>query len=423
MRHALIAAGLAVISALLTPLAAAAADLTVFAPGVTTGGLRKLANSWTIETGNRVNIIGGTIGAVKTDVTSDVPGDIVMLPPDELTDKDVAAKLVPGSAQPIGRILFGLIVKTGAPHPDISTVRKFAAALKSSTGVGFNDPATQSLGGRMVANMLARPAFKGVIAVPLKEGAAAGVASGTVPMAGGTRSEQLGNPSIELVGLFPDSLKMHIDMSAAVLAGAHDAAAATQFVHYIARAEAAPSWNDCGVVAPGLKGQPAMGSCYDPLPTIARPPTPDEVRAPRPARARGIPVALAIEGAQTAIATCLITNYRVTALVVDAAGVPIAMVSGDGAAAVTQRIAMGKAQTVIKYKTTSGAVAARAASDAGFMAQLASDPLVGPPRQGAIPILVGGEQIGAFAVSGAPGGDRDEPCALAGLARIQNRLQ
>jgi uncharacterized protein GlcG (DUF336 family) len=242
-------------------------------------------------------------------------------------------------------------------------------------------------------------------------------------MAGGTRSEQLGNPNIELVGLFPDALKMRIDMAAATLADSREPALADAFLHYISRAEAAPAWNDCGVVAPTLKGQPAMGQCYTPLPTMALPPTADEVRAPRPARARGIPTALAIEGAQTAIATCLLTNFKVTALVVDAAGVPIAMISGDGAAAVTQRIATAKAQTVIKYKTSSGAVAARAASDPGFMAQLTADPLVGPPRQGAVPIIVGGELVGAFAVSGAPGGDRDEPCAVSGLARIQNRLQ
>jgi molybdate transport system substrate-binding protein len=419
MRHVLIAAALVV----LMPLAAEAAEITVFAPGITTAGLRKLANAWTIETGNRVNLIGGTVGAVKTDVTSDMPGDIVMVPVDELKDTEIAAKLKPGTTAPVGRILFGLIVKAGAPHPDISTVKKFAAALKAGSGVGFNDPATQSLGGQMVAAMLMRPQFKGVNAVPLKQGAAGGVTDGTVPMAGGTRSEQLGNPNIELVGLFPDALKMHIDMSAAVLANSKAPAAAEEFVHYIARAEAASAWNDCGVVAPGLKGQPAMGDCYQPLVTMALPPSADEVRAPRPARARGIPTALAIEGAQVAIATCLITNYKVTALVVDAAGVPIAMVSGDGAAAVTQRIAMGKAQTVIKYKMTSGAAAARASSDAAFMQQLAADPQAGPPRQGAVPIMVGGQMIGAFAVSGAPGGDRDEPCAIAGLARIQNRLQ
>jgi molybdate transport system substrate-binding protein len=419
MRHVVIAAALAV----LVPIAAEAADITVFAPGITTAGLRKLANAWTIETGNRVNLIGGTVGAVKTDVTSDLPGDIVMVPAEELKDQEIAAKLKPGTTVPVGRILFGLIVKAGAPHPDIATVKKFAAALKAASGVGFNDPATQSLGGQMVYAMLMKPEFKGVHGVALKQGAAGGVADGTVPMAGGTRSEQLGNPNIELVGLFPEALKMHIDMSAAVLAGSKAPDAATQFVHYIARAEAASAWNDCGVVAPSLKGQPAMGECYEPLPTMALPPSADEVRAPRPARARGIPTALAIEGAQTAIATCLLTNFKVTALVVDAAGVPITMISGDGAAAVTQRIAMGKAQTVIKYKITSGAAAARAGTDPSFMAELAADPLVGPPRQGAIPILVGGQMVGAFAVSGAPGGDRDEPCAIAGLARIQNRLQ
>ena len=71
----------------------------------------------------------------------------------------------------------------------------------------------------------------------------------------------------------------------------------------------------------------------------------------------------------------------------------------------------------------SGEVAAKAASDPAFMAQVVADPLIGTPRQGAIPIMVGGELIGAFAVSGAPGGDKDEPCSVAGLAKIQDRLK
>jgi hypothetical protein len=36
--------------------------------------------------------------------------------------------------------------------------------------------------------------------------------------------------------------------------------------------------------------------------------------------------------------------------------------------------------------------------------------------------MVGGQIVDAFAVSGAPGGDKDEPCAIAGLAKIQDRL-
>jgi uncharacterized protein GlcG (DUF336 family) len=103
--------------------------------------------------------------------------------------------------------------------------------------------------------------------------------------------------------------------------------------------------------------------------------------------------------------------------------VPIALASGDGAAAITQRIAMGKAQTVIRYKMTSGQAAEKAAKDASFMATLLSDPQVGAPRQGGIPIAVGEKVLGAIAVSGAPTGDKDEPCAIAGLARIRSRLQ
>jgi uncharacterized protein GlcG (DUF336 family)/ABC-type molybdate transport system substrate-binding protein len=409
-----------VLLALLVPVAAVATDLTVFSPGVTTAGLRKLANAWTLETGNRVHIISGTIGVIKNDVMSNTPGDVVLLPLLEM--KDISGKVKPGTNVPVGRALFGLIAKTGAPHPDISTARKFGSALRAAGSVGYNDPATQSLSGQMVESMLKRAEFKGIIGKPLKEGAANGVASGAVPYAGGVRSEQLGNPAVDLVGMFPTSLNMHIDFSAAVLSGTMANDAAASFVRYIARAEAAPFWNDCGILAPGFKAKNEVGPCYVPYPTMALSPSNDEARAPRPARARGISVALAIEGAQTAIATCLGNGYKVTALIVDSAGVPIAMISGDGAAAVTQRIAMGKAQTVLKYKITSGEAAAKANTDAAFMAQLSADPLVGPPRQGAIPIMVGGQMIGAFAVSGAPGGDKDEPCSIAGLAKIQDRL-
>jgi uncharacterized protein GlcG (DUF336 family) len=416
MRHKLMAAVLVGLASV----AANGADLTVFSPGVTAAGLRKIANEWTLQTGKTVDIIGGTIGAVKDRVNSDVPGDVVLLPSPEM--KDISAKIKPGTTVPVGRALFGLITKAGSPHPDISTPKKFGAALRTSSGLGFNDPASQSLSGLMVATMLKRPEFAHVVGVPLKDGAAAGVAAGTVLFAGGTRSEQLGNPAVELVALFPAALNLHIDFSAAVLVGSTASADAASFVGYFTKKEAAPDWNDCGIIAPGASEKSAMGQCYVPLATMALPPGVDEAKAPRPARARAIPTALAIEGALTAISTCLDHTYKVTALITDAAGVPIVMISGDGAAAVTQRIAMGKAQTVIKLKMTSGEAATKAGTDTAFMAQAVADRQIGPPRQGAIPIVVAGETIGAFAVSGAPGGDKDEPCSIAGLAKIQDRL-
>ena len=172
------------------------------------------------------------------------------------------------------------------------------------------------------------------------------------------------------------------------------------------------------LVSPAIQAQP-----MNPAPTIAPAPTADEMKLPRPPRARGIPVALAVEGAMEANRVCLGNTYKTTAEIVDSAGVPIVVISNDGAAAVTQRIAMSKAQAVLKYKMTSGDVAKKAAADPAFAAEVKANPMIDTARQGALPIMAGGELVGAFAVSGAPGGDKDEVCTTAGLAKIQSRIQ
>ena len=172
------------------------------------------------------------------------------------------------------------------------------------------------------------------------------------------------------------------------------------------------------LAAPVVQAQPA-----NPGPTIAAPPNADEMKLPRPARARGIPTALAIEAAIEANRVCLGNTYKTTAMIADSAGVPIVVISNDGAAAVTQRIAMSKIQAVLKYKMTSGEVAAKAAADAAFKAEVAANPMIDTARQGAVPIMAGADVVGVFAVSGAPGGDKDEVCTRAGLAKIQSRVQ
>ena len=170
-------------------------------------------------------------------------------------------------------------------------------------------------------------------------------------------------------------------------------------------------------VALALTASAASAQTMLPSPSAA------EASAPRPARAPGIATALAVEAAQTAVAACAAQGLRVTALVADSEAVPVAMISGDGAAAITQRIAAGKARTSVVYKMTSGEAVAKANADAAFKAQLAADPNIVVPRPGAVPIKMGEQIIGAIAVSGAPSGAVDEVCAKEGLATIDGRLK
>ena len=166
---------------------------------------------------------------------------------------------------------------------------------------------------------------------------------------------------------------------------------------------------------------PAAMAQMNPAPTIAPAPTADEMKLPRPARAAGIPTAVAVEAALEANRVCLGNTYKTTAMIADSAGVPIVVISNDGAAAVTQRIAMSKIQAVLKYKMSSGDVAKKAAADPTFAAEIKANPQIDTARQGALAIMKGSETIGFFAVSGAPGGDKDEVCTSAGLAKIAGK--
>lgn len=161
----------------------------------------------------------------------------------------------------------------------------------------------------------------------------------------------------------------------------------------------------------------------NPAPTIAPAPTPEEFKLPRPPRERGIPTALAIEAATAANAACQGNMYRTTTLVTDSAGVPIVVISNDGAAAITQRIAMTKAQAVLKYKTSSGEVVAKAAKDTALAAEIKANPLIETARPGAYPIHAGSDLVAIISVSGAPGGDKDEVCAQVGIDKIKDRVK
>lgn len=144
---------------------------------------------------------------------------------------------------------------------------------------------------------------------------------------------------------------------------------------------------------------------------------------PAQPRARGPALDVAIEAAKIAQAACLANGYRTTVTVVDSAGVPVVILSGDGAAERTQAIGLSKTWTTIKYKVPSGDIADRVMTDAALDAEVKADPKIGTVRRGALPLVVGNEIIGAMSVSGAPGGEKDEVCVQAAIDKVKNQLR
>jgi len=139
-----------------------------------------------------------------------------------------------------------------------------------------------------------------------------------------------------------------------------------------------------------------------------------------------LPLALAEKAANTAIASCEHNGYAVTAAVVDASGLLKLQAKGDHSTVHTAASAFRKAYTVVtmgpifRLDTSSAFAAAVAKNPSG--PALSSLPDIAP-LPGAVAIKVGDEIIAALGVGGSPGGEKDEACAQAGVASIQNDLR
>lgn len=140
-----------------------------------------------------------------------------------------------------------------------------------------------------------------------------------------------------------------------------------------------------------------------------------------------LPMSLAVEAATEAVQACSAKGYAVTATVVDVAGNPQVVLRGDRAAVHTKDSSYRKAYTAASM----GAVfhVDRTSQFLDLLSKappLVAQSLISTPNVTALPggaaIKIDNEIIAGIGVGGSPGGDKDEACALAGIAKIQDRL-
>ena len=229
---------------LLAGLPANAAEIMVLSPGTMGPGLKALADAWSAETGNSVKFMLGTVGGAKTNASGALPADLVVLPVGEFPG--IAAKLK-NAPVPLGWARFGLAVKAGAPHPDISTLAKFIAVLKASSGLLYDDPVDGSYSGGRADAMLKLPDFAGVKALARPGAPAKRVAAGEASYSAGVLSEEINVPGVEVAGPFPKGLAMDIHYEGAVLAKTQAPDEAAAFLLYLSRPQAAAAWKTSGI--------------------------------------------------------------------------------------------------------------------------------------------------------------------------------
>lgn len=129
----------------------------------------------------------------------------------------------------------------------------------------------------------------------------------------------------------------------------------------------------------------------------------------------------ALTAARAALESCRKQGYQVAVAVVDRAGLTQVLLRDRFAGPHTVQVSADKAWTAVSFRSNTQALAA------DTQAGKPMSGLRGLPRfmaaGGGVLIEGGGSVYGAIGVSGGPGGEADEACALAGVKAVATALE
>ena len=138
-RVAMVIAGSVVALALCAP--AKAAEIKVLTAGAMKSVVLAIADDFKKASGHTLVVDNDTAGALVKRIEGGEAFDLVVLTPAGVADLSKKT-LVAGNGAPVARVGVGVMVKAGAPSPDVSTVDAFKRAVLAAKTVGYIDPAS-----------------------------------------------------------------------------------------------------------------------------------------------------------------------------------------------------------------------------------------------------------------------------------------
>jgi molybdate transport system substrate-binding protein len=214
------------------------AELRVISGGAFKQVLNALAAEYEKETGNRVTLTYQTVGQHLNLIKNGKEDfDVAILTPDAIASLLKGGKIVAGSSADLAKTGVGVVVKQGAPLPDVSTVDAFKKTLLAAKSVAYIDPKAGGSSGIYVGQLLERLGIADAVnakAVLIHGGAVAThVANGEAEIGVHQISEILPVKGAVLVGPLPAEIQNFTTYSAGVSASASNGATANGFVKFL----------------------------------------------------------------------------------------------------------------------------------------------------------------------------------------------
>jgi molybdate transport system substrate-binding protein len=230
LKSALIASALAVT----VTQSVSAAEITVLTAGAFKQVLLAIVPEYEKQTGNRVKVENDTAGALVKRIEGGAAFDVVIVGPAAVAGLAKDGKVLPDTQTNLARVGVGVVVKEGAPLPDISSVEAFKRALSAAKSVAYIDPASGGSSGIFVDKLLDKLGVAAEIRPKAKlipGGAVADhIANGEAEIGIHQISEIIPVKGVTLVGPLPPEIQNYTVYAAGIGADSKQADAAKTLV-------------------------------------------------------------------------------------------------------------------------------------------------------------------------------------------------
>ena len=133
-----------------------AADVKILTAGAFKQVVLALVPDFEKQTGSKVVVDNDTAGGLKKRIEGGESFDVAVITPTVIDELAGVGKIAAGSRVNLASVGVGVVVKEGAPKPDVSTVDAFKRALLEAKSVAYIDPASGGSSGIYIDKLLER---------------------------------------------------------------------------------------------------------------------------------------------------------------------------------------------------------------------------------------------------------------------------
>ena len=233
---------LAVAMVLTWPVVAQAAEIKILCSSGFKAVMEELAPQFERATHHKVVIRYGLAAKLKQEIDAGEVFDLAILTPAAIDDLIKARTVAPDSRTILARSGLGIVIRAGAPKPDITTLDAFKRALLAAKSIAY---AREGASGVAFAALIQRLGIADALK-PKSRLTATGEEVGEAVVHGDAAfgvlpvSEILPIRGAALLGTFPADAQSYIVMVAAVSAGAKESSAARDLITFVTAPPALP---------------------------------------------------------------------------------------------------------------------------------------------------------------------------------------